>query len=120
MHEDLKLAMRKMGYRPMPAKTEVETRAKVWGKPVGYSIMTISDTDEHGLEWSQWFWHHRDDKPILWSRKQFPELRDDIEYVVDFYSGWIKEYENWDQKAGSCGPFPGTFEFLTLSQSISL
>ena len=125
MNDELKTAARQMGYRPMPRKTESEVSATVWGKPVGYSLMVISDTEEHGIEWLQWFWHRQDDKPILWNRKVWPiggdlHERSDVKPVTSHFMFWLKECENWEQKASYCGEAQGAFEFLTPSQSVVL
>lgn len=145
MNADLKKAAAMMGYRPMARANEPENAADCWGKPVGYGIMLISETDEHGIEWQQYFWHlgcrcgdgeefrrhpppcdGMDPHPICWNRKTYPvggnrglasaEKRD----LADFLS-WIKECENWEAKrAGYAGDSQGAFEFLTIGQSVTI
>lgn len=134
MRPNLREAAKRMGYRPMPMNGEAQNHARTWGKPVGYSLFVICDSEQHGIEWVQWFWHAQDAKPILWNRKVYGQDEDwtpmqpcsDGEahlmhvygLTLQEYINWIKKCENWDQKAGYAGEGRGAFEFLTLTQTI--
>ena len=123
-----------MGYRPMPFEGEPELHASAWGKPVGYSLMALCDSEQHGIEWMQWFWHAEQQKPILWSRKVYGDDKDWSPYPKNdgeanmlvvygpsppAFIAWVKKCENWDQKAGfAADPRGSSFEFLTLTQTL--
>lgn len=119
MRPALREAARRLGYRPMPSEGEPQNHAHVWGKPVGYSLMLISETEIHGIEWMQWF--HNGSESVLWTRKVFEEEPHQPWYAqttMQMFLCWIKDCENWDQKACWAGDHRSSFEFLTLTQTL--
>ena len=114
----------------MPRKHEAEFHASCWGKPHGHSLLIVSETEEHGIEWMQWFLHHGKQTPILWCRKNFSEQwRKEAKGVSEVFLAtvygptpqefltWVKYCENWEQK-NTMATCEGSFEFLTLTQTL--
>lgn len=118
MNNELQRALRRMGYRPMPCAGESETNSTRWVKPVGYSAFTVSysPVEGRGLEWGQYFMSQLGEV-ACWTIKNWPEHLDveKARPVMDHYVAWLKECENWDQKAPICGTILGNFDFMPLS-----
>ena len=120
MREALRVAAQRMGYRPMPMGGQPENYADAWGKPCGFGIMVICETEIHGIEWMQWFYNDVERKPLLWTR-QIYEVSNSPWYdqvTWQMFLHWIKECENYHQKAPYSGNSRGTFDFVTLTQSL--
>lgn len=118
MNKELRIALTMMGYRPLGT----EVSAAAFGKPIGYSLVAVIQTEQFGIEFLQAFWNSGNTEngvpphPIFWSRKKLEE--DSNQLGREDFVCWIKECENWYVKTEYCGS-PGAFEFLTLSQQFS-
>lgn len=99
MHEKLKLAMRKLGYRPM--------NRDVWGKPIGYQLLTISVRGKK-VELTNHF-KAKSNKLLVFSRH---EIKDNA--AEGGYEGAIKFAEYTTYRPVSTG-YDSDFGFLTLT-----
>jgi hypothetical protein len=112
-----KQALVSLGYRPLPSDEACGGDERAWGKPIGYSLLTVIDCKSE-IIWEQWF-RGGDDQQLVWDRQTWDPIWDSEAEKCTGFARWLMYVENYRAKV-PCMYTEADYAFLSIAEQLQL